>query len=90
MPYFGLFSFLQYGVQVVPVTEFCFNALLRAFLFSTTGEILTADAKRNRFNALLRAFLFSTVKDEMEYLKLKCFNALLRAFLFSTLKKYMI
>ena len=36
MPYFGLFSFLRLRLQVTKSEkETCFNALLRAFLFST-------------------------------------------------------
>ena len=59
MPYHGLSSFLQDGLSDLDYLEKGFNALPRAFFFST--KLSTVDTRiQYRFNALPRAFFFST------------------------------
>ena len=60
MPYHGLSSFLPLLKQYTRIKPVCFNALPRAFFFSTWGIPGLITFKVNSFNALPRAFFFST------------------------------
>ena len=88
MPYHGLSSFLHIGQSLIDNSDmFCFNALPRAFFFSTANEIkkfaelLFFSMPYHGLSSflLLDKILCSTCYGE-------CFNALPRAFFFSTRK----
>ena len=59
MPYHGLSSFLHEGYLVYRRMLLCFNALPRAFFFSTGKDLIMKKINKS-FNALPRAFFFST------------------------------
>ena len=84
MPYFGLFPFLRNLVMSKEVKEACFNALLRAFSFSTVYDKLLSVLKQRVSMPYFGLFPFLHIEALTESIDRLGFNALLRAFSFST------
>ena len=83
-PTSGFLLFYQYSEKENVDMRVCFNALPRAFFFSTIKTNISQLIKR-MFQCPTSGFLLFYLKQRQSGLPKQCFNALPRAFFFSTL-----